>query len=70
MSLQSCRSSIVSRIAGVLATLASGIALAQPYPVKPIEVTVHTSAGSGGDVVSRTVAEIVRLRFRRRAYEL
>jgi putative tricarboxylic transport membrane protein len=33
---------------------------AQGYPVKPIELMVHTSAGSGGDVVSRTVAEIVR----------
>ena len=34
--------------------------LAQPYPNKPIEVVVHTSAGSGGDVVSRAVAEIIR----------
>ena len=48
MSLQACRSSIVSRIAGILAALASGIAPAQPYPVKPIEIVVHTSAGSGG----------------------
>jgi len=60
MSIQSCRIRIVLRIAGVLAALASGIACAQPYPVKPIEITVHTSAGSGGDIVSRTVAEIVR----------
>jgi putative tricarboxylic transport membrane protein len=51
---------MASRIAGILATLVYGIALAQPYPAKPIEVTVHTSAGSGGDVVSRTVAEIMR----------
>ena len=35
-------------------------ALAQPYPTKPIELIVHTSAGSGGDVVSRAVAEIIR----------
>ena len=60
MSIQLCSSNIVSCIAGVLAALASGIALAQSYPAKPIEVTVHTSAGSGGDVVSRMVAEIVR----------
>jgi putative tricarboxylic transport membrane protein len=33
---------------------------AQAYPAKPVEVTVHTSAGSGGDIVSRAVAEIVR----------
>lgn len=32
----------------------------QAYPSKPIEVIVHTSAGSGGDVVSRAVAEIIR----------
>ena len=35
-------------------------AMAQPYPSKPIELVVHTSAGSGGDVVSRAVAEIIR----------
>lgn len=52
--------SIAFRIASILATLVSGIAFAQPYPAKPIEITVHTSAGSGGDVVSRTVAEIAR----------
>ncbi len=60
MSMQTCRSKLVARIASVLATLATGIAFAQPYPAKPIEITVHTSAGSGGDVVSRTVAEIAR----------
>ena len=51
---------IAYRITSILATLVSGIAFAQPYPAKPIEITVHTSAGSGGDVVSRTVAEIAR----------
>jgi tripartite-type tricarboxylate transporter receptor subunit TctC len=46
----------------VLATLALGAlpVLAQSYPAKPVEVIVHTSAGSGGDLVSRAVAEIVR----------
>jgi tripartite-type tricarboxylate transporter receptor subunit TctC len=34
--------------------------LAQQYPVKPIELVVHTSAGSGGDLVSRAVADIIR----------
>ncbi len=33
-------------------------ALAQPYPAKPIELVVHTSAG-GGDVFARTVADII-----------
>jgi len=45
--------------AGVLAAAAS-VAIAQPYPNKPIELVVHTSAGSGGDVLSRQMAEIVR----------
>jgi putative tricarboxylic transport membrane protein len=44
----------------VLLACGSFAALAQGYPAKPIEVTVHTSAGSGGDIVSRAVAEIVR----------
>ena len=35
-------------------------AMAQAYPAKPIELIVTTSAGSGGDVVSRAVAEIAR----------
>jgi putative tricarboxylic transport membrane protein len=48
--------------AALAASLALGsfVAFAQTYPAKPIEVTVHTSAGSGGDIVSRAVAEIVR----------
>src|SRR3954463_9880714 len=50
----------------VAAIVSAGCALdsvpaqAQPYPNKPIEVIVHTSAGSGGDIVSRAVSEIVR----------
>jgi tripartite-type tricarboxylate transporter receptor subunit TctC len=48
--------------AGVTAllTAAASAAFGQAYPTRPIEVTVHTSAGSGGDVLSRAVAEIVR----------
>jgi putative tricarboxylic transport membrane protein len=45
---------------GVLAAWASTAAVAQPYPSKPIELVVHTSAGSGGDVLSRQVVEIIR----------
>lgn len=54
---------IIASACGVFATIVT-IAItpsfAQPYPTKPIEVIVHTSAGSGGDVVSRAVAEIIR----------
>ena len=46
--------------AGALAAFASAAAYAQSYPSKPIELVVHTSAGSGGDVLSRRMAEIVR----------
>jgi putative tricarboxylic transport membrane protein len=45
---------------GTLSALASLPAFAQTYPARPVEVTVHTSAGSGGDIVSRAVSEIVR----------
>src|SRR5687768_10805321 len=44
---------------GVVAALASP-AVAQRYPDRPIELIVHTSAGSGGDVISRLVADIFR----------
>ncbi len=50
----------VSSLAGVCAAITSLPLCAQAYPVKPIELIVHTSAGSGGDVVSRAVAEIIR----------
>jgi len=32
---------------------------AQVFPAKPIELVVHTSAGGGGDLFARTVAEII-----------
>ena len=47
-------------LTGVLAACTSVLAYAQSYPSKPIELVVHTSAGSGGDVLSRHMAEIVR----------
>jgi putative tricarboxylic transport membrane protein len=47
-------------IAGAVTALTAAPAFAQAFPSKPIELVVHTSAGSGGDVVSRAVAEIVR----------
>lgn len=47
-------------LAGALAVFTSASAYAQSYPSKPIELVVHTSAGSGGDVLSRQMAEVVR----------
>jgi len=47
-------------VAGALAAFTSALVYAQSYPSKPIELVVHTSAGSGGDVISRQMAEIVR----------
>jgi tripartite-type tricarboxylate transporter receptor subunit TctC len=47
-------------LAGALAAFTSALLHAQPYPSKPIELVVHTSAGSGGDVISRQMADIVR----------
>lgn len=47
-------------LAGALAAFTSAFAYAQSYPTKPIELIVHTSAGSGGDVISRQMAEVVR----------
>jgi putative tricarboxylic transport membrane protein len=45
---------------GAWLALVPSAVLAQAYPTRPIELIVHTSAGSGGDLVSRAVAEIVR----------
>ncbi|MDB5925172.1 MAG: hypothetical protein JWN13_4108 [Betaproteobacteria bacterium] len=47
-------------LVGTLSALALLPAFAQTYPTRAVEVTVHTSAGSGGDIVSRAVSEIVR----------
>ena len=51
---------IVYGILGTLLASGSLPAFAQAYPARPIDVTVHTSAGSGGDVVSRFVSETMR----------
>ena len=42
----------------LLLAVVSG-AWAQNYPIKPVELVVHTSAGGGGDLFARTVAEII-----------
>lgn len=51
---------IVCCIAGMLSALGALPASGQSYPARPVEVIVTTSPGSGGDLVSRSVSEIVR----------
>ncbi len=48
------------RAAGFSGCVVATAALAQTYPTRPIELIVHTSPGSGGDIVSRAVSEIMR----------
>lgn len=60
MAHKALKDGICAVIGGCCALIAAA-ASAQPYPSKPIELVVHTSAGSGGDVVSRSVAEIIRV---------
>ena len=60
MSTTSFSRKVVYGILGTISVLGSLPVFAQAYPVRPIEVTVHTSAGSGGDIVSRAVSEIMR----------
>lgn len=54
------RGCIAATALALVAACVVPAALAQGFPAKPIELVVHTSAGSGGDVVSRAVAEIIR----------
>jgi putative tricarboxylic transport membrane protein len=51
---------VIYGILGAWAALSPFLVLAQAYPTRPVEVIVHTSAGSGGDIVSRAVGEIMR----------
>ena len=60
MKTETCSLKMMSAGLGACAALLAQPVAAQAYPVRPIEVTVHTSPGSGGDVVSRAVTEIVR----------
>jgi putative tricarboxylic transport membrane protein len=60
MSNEHSPTTCMRRIATLLVALSSAPAFPQTYPARPIEVIVHTSAGSGGDIVSRAVSEIVR----------
>ena len=43
-------------LAGVLGSLAIGGVMAQSYPSKPIRFIVPFTAGSGTDIIARTIA--------------
>jgi putative tricarboxylic transport membrane protein len=58
--IQKCSVLAATLSVSVVAALAAVPVMAQAIFTKPIELVVHTSAGSGGDVVSRAVAEIIR----------
>lgn len=60
MNTMSLSRKVVYGILGTLPALGSLPVFAQAYPVRPVETIVHTSAGSGGDIVSRAVGEIIR----------
>lgn len=60
MSTMSRSRKVAYAILGTLLVPGSLPLFAQPYPMRPVEVIVHTSAGSGGDIVSRAVSEIMR----------
>ena len=51
---------VLCAMQGCILSVAASSAFAQAYPSRPIELIVHTSAGSGGDIVSRSAAEIIR----------
>lgn len=60
MSKRSFTRSAICCTFGAVAAFSAVAVSAQAYPNKPIEVIVHTSAGSGGDIVSRAVTETIR----------
>ncbi|HYC48953.1 MAG TPA: tripartite tricarboxylate transporter substrate binding protein [Burkholderiales bacterium] len=51
---------VTGAIMSIAVACGAGTAHAQAYPAKPIELTIPNSPGSGGDLVSRTVVEIIR----------
>ena len=48
---------IKSLLTAILCTIASSIALAQPYPNKPIKFVIPFPAGGGTDIFARTVGQ-------------
>src|SRR5262245_5521873 len=60
MNTMSLTRKVVYGSLGAVSLLGSMAVFAQAYPVRPIELIVTTSAGSGGDLVSRAVSEIIR----------
>ena len=60
MNAMSLARKVVYGILGTLSAVSALPVFAQAYLQRPVELIVHTSAGSGGDIVSRAVGEIVR----------
>jgi tripartite-type tricarboxylate transporter receptor subunit TctC len=67
------RNAVPSRLRRVLATLfALGIggaafhACAQQYPVKPVQILVSLPAGTGTDILARTMAQVLDAKFGQR----
>ena len=44
-------------LSAALVCAASGVALAQPYPTKPVKIMVGASAGGGTDIIARMLAD-------------
>ena len=42
---------------GLFLMLVCGVALAQPYPTKPVRIMVGASAGGGTDIIARMLAD-------------
>jgi putative tricarboxylic transport membrane protein len=48
----------LSAVLGGVCVIASAPASAQPYPIKPVEMVIHTNPGGGQDVFGRLFADI------------
>ena len=58
MNIRNCIRRLSLALAATATVVASFAACAQPYPVKPIEMVIHTNPGAGQDVIGRLVADI------------
>src|SRR5512140_2277491 len=54
----------LGRIALLAAPLLAGLALAQPYPARPVKIVVSFTAGGTTDIMARGLAQHLGERFR------